>query len=193
MNIKYFYHFLKKMVFNFVERDGVPSKIIFLENNGSLTHYINILITDRTPYNPEIYNGTFENLVIKKVQDFLEGTLQNDRKKLELNFNLDEEYSCLILMYAKQINKDNILDFTRDEEKQQIIEKKKKEKNIKDVKTFLAANPSGVSLAEITRACRRINKEEKKEILDNLVNVGFCILTKDRTLGRVKRIYKKVV
>jgi len=183
MNIKDIPEMLKKFVFDYVEtvHNQKREKLILFEKAGSY-YLIYFVIIKKIPFNNEIYNGSHENLIMYLFESFIERVLLNDRKKMELRFNLDEEYSCLIDVFYEKLNDDSILfpeERTGDKLKQKIYDIIENEKK-------------SISLGELIQKTRFTNIKMRNECLEKLIIDKKIELTIDKSQGRQKKLYRAI-
>lgn len=188
---------LKKIITSFFENHSNVERKIFFQLKNEL-FYLSFIFGGKTVFNPEQLNGSHEEVIIYKIEHFIESkSYQSGELQFVFNYNNDESYKFyLYIIKIEELIIGSELQKKLEQKRIENIEQKKLEKineNIEKIYKIISWNKNGISLGQIIQKTRFFKtKEERKKTLQELVNQGKITLEFNTSNGKNKKIYKPI-
>lgn len=188
---------LKKIINTFKEDPTIISRKMNFKLNDKI-FCLEFVIGKKTSFNPEQLNGSHENSLLHKIEQFIKlNTFKQNEMQFVFNYNDNESYIFYLYIYRVKdfLISSEIKDVLMQEnlKQKEIKKEEKKDTNIEKMYKLIFWNKSGISLGEIIQKTRFFkNPEERKESLQTLINQGKIIMNIDTSHKRIKKIYKPI-
>ena len=171
-----------------LETENTPAQIVFNYNffliwNHENNDYCNIKI-NLTPLNSDLYdiNKNTEDIINTMISNFMNSKAVHGTESL-IYFHAGYVYTATLTM--DRVLKKNILI----ENPQSTKKEKNKFIDQKILSLIQDAGTNGISISAITQKTQTITKEERENILQELIDTEVIIMTYDTSKGRKKRVY----
>lgn len=186
---------LKRLISSFFENNSKIERKIFFQFKDDL-FYLSFIFGGKTSFNSEQLNESHEDLIIYKIEHFIESkSYQSGELQFVFNYKNDESYKFyLYIIKIEELALSTQLQEKLEQKRIEYLEQKKLKKidnNTEKMYKLIYWNKKGMSLGDIVQKTRYFkNRSERKIALQQLINQGKIMLEIDSSGRKNKTIYK---